>query len=74
MSTIQETSHEGCPLTLADQLNRAARRLHAGEEPTSSMVDVMIEASEILKALTSMCPIAAPASVEEGLRALEPVS
>jgi hypothetical protein len=51
-TTTAATVGDGRPATLSDRLARAAARIHAGEQPTGFTVDVMIEAAELLKALT----------------------
>ncbi len=46
------TAGDGRPTMLSDRLARAAARIHAGEQPTSFTVDVMLEAADLLRALT----------------------
>lgn len=50
--SISATAGDGRPATLPERLARAAARIHAGEQPTGFTVDVMLEAAELLRALT----------------------
>ncbi|MCA5893614.1 hypothetical protein LEP48_09655 [Isoptericola sp. NEAU-Y5] len=72
MHPDHDPSHDGHPAALGDQLYRAALRLHAGEAITSRSVDVMIEAAEILRSLTTIVPVTASALADDAFRTMEP--
>lgn len=72
MNLVHAPSPDGRPATLADQLYRAALRLHAGGEVTSRAVDVMIEAAEILRSLTTIVPITTSGRADGAVRTMEP--